>query len=131
MKRLALCVVLLAAGSVLGAQEQLPPSNPPPYETPPTFPEERQGPHQQMPPDRQAPAAEAASAEQVQEQITQHLVSEPTLTGSNVKAQVDESSVTLTGTVNNETQHDAAVSIAQSYAGNRNIVDKITVRQQT
>ncbi len=131
MKRLAICLVLLVAGSVLGAQEQVPPSNPPPYETPPTFPEQRQAPRQQMPPDTQAPAAEAASAEQVQQQITQHLVSEPTLTGSNLKAQVDEGSVTLTGTVNSETQHDAAISIARSYAGNRAIVDKITVRQQT
>ena len=37
----------------------------------------------------------------------------------------------LTGNVDTETQHDLALRIAQSYAGDRRIVDKIKVKQQT
>jgi len=37
----------------------------------------------------------------------------------------------LTGTVDSEKQHDLAVRIAQSFAGDRQVVDKIKIRQQT
>jgi len=39
--------------------------------------------------------------------------------------------VTLSGTVNTEQQHDLALRIAHSYAGDRKIVDKIELMQQT
>jgi osmotically-inducible protein OsmY len=71
------------------------------------------------------------SSERVEQQITQHLSSEPALAKISVDAKVDESSVVLTGSVDTETQHDLAVRIAQSYAGDRKLVDKIKVRQQT
>jgi len=71
------------------------------------------------------------SSERVEQQITQHLSSEAALAKTNVDAKVDESSVVLTGSVDTETQHDLAVRIAQSYAGERKLVDKIKVRQQT
>ena len=67
----------------------------------------------------------------MQEQIEQGLNSEPTLRSSNVGVDVDEDSVILTGTVDTENQHDLAIRIAQSYAGDRKIIDKIKLRQQT
>ncbi len=71
------------------------------------------------------------SSEQAEQQITHRLSSEPALANANVDAKVDENSVVLTGSVDTETQHDLAVRIAQSYAGDRKLVDKIKVRQQT
>ncbi len=84
-----------------------------------------------MPPDTQAPPPQTMSSERVEQQITQRLSSEPELSKSNIDAKVDESAVVLTGSVDTETQHELAVRIAQSYAGDRRIVDKIKVRQQT
>jgi len=55
----------------------------------------------------------------------QGLNSEPALANTNVSVKTDESSVTLTGTVDTERQHDLAVRIAQSNAGGRKVVDKI------
>jgi len=43
----------------------------------------------------------------------------------------DENTVLLTGNVDSEQQHDLALRIAQSYAGDRKIVDKIKVTQAT
>ena len=132
MKHIVFCFVLLLATIGFGQQQgQPPPTTSPPYQTPPTFPEGRQTPRAQMPPDTQAPPPQTMSTERVEQQITQRLSAEPELSQSNIDAKVDESSVVLTGSVDTETQHELAVRIAQSYAGDRRIVDKIKVRQQT
>jgi hypothetical protein len=132
MKHIVFCFVLLLASIGLAQQQGQPPATTsPPYQTPPTFPEGRQTPRAQMPPDTQAPPPQTMSTERVEQQITQGLSSEPTLAKSNVDAKVDENSVVLTGSVDTETQHDLAIRIAQSYAGDRKIVDKIKVKQQT
>jgi len=83
-----------------------------------------------MPPDQEAPP-QGLSTPEVQQQIQQGLNSEPALRNSNVGVHVDENSVILTGTVNSEEQHDLALRIARSYAGDRKIVDKIKLTQQT
>ena len=83
-----------------------------------------------MPPDQNAPPEELSTPE-VQQQIQQGLNSEPMLRNSNVGVHVDENSVILTGTVSSEEQHDLALRFAQSYAGDRKIVDKIKLTQQT
>ena len=132
MKHIVFCLVLLLATIGFAQQQgQPPPTTSPPYQTPPTFPEGRQPPRAQVPPDTQAPPPQTMSTEQVEQQITQHLSSEPALANTTVDAKTDESSVVLTGNVNTETQHDLAVRIAQSYAGDRKIVDKIKVKEQT
>jgi len=56
---------------------------------------------------------------------------EPALRNSNVGVHVDENSVILTGTVHSEQQYDLALRIAQAYAGDRKIVDKMKITQQT
>lgn len=120
------CVLLLLASMGFAQQqEQPPPTTSPPYQTPPTFPEGR------MPPDTEAPPPQTMSTEQVEQQITERLSSEPELSKSNIDAKVDDNSVVLTGSVDSEGQHHLAVHIAQSYAGDRRIVDKIKVKQQT
>ena len=134
MKPFVCSFVLLLASLGFG-QQQGPPSTSPPYQTPPTFPEGQQTPREQipreqMPPDTQAPPPRTMSSEQVERQIIHRLTSEPALADANVDAKVDENSVVLTGSVDTEAQHDLAVRIAQSYAGDRKLVDKIKVREQ-
>ena len=84
-----------------------------------------------MPPDSQAPPPEARSSERVEGQIVDQLRAEPTLSGTNIDAKVNDNSVILTGSVDTVEQHDLAVRIAQANAGDRNIVDRIKVKQRT
>ena len=132
MKYVLSCAVLFLATTVLAQQQgQSPPTKNPPYQTPPTFPEGRQAPRQQVPPDTQAPPAHTMSSQRVEGQILDQFKAESALAGTNIDAQVDDNSVVLTGSVNNMIQHDLAVRIAESNAGDRKIVDKIKVKQQT
>src|SRR5437667_12334964 len=127
MKRILCGLVLLAAIAPPAQQQGQPPPTTPPRGTPPTFPEDR-APRQPMPPDQEAPP-QALSTPEIQQQIQQGLNSEPMLRNSDVGVHVDENSVILTGKVASEQQHDLALRIAQSYAGDRKIVDKIKVTQ--
>jgi osmotically-inducible protein OsmY len=127
MKRL-LCGLALAFAASAFAQQQFP-TNPPPHTTPPTFPDD-QASRQQMPPDTKAPPPQALSTAQVEQQIQDKLNSEPALANTNVGVKTDGKSVTLTGRVDTNAQHDLALRIAQSYAGDRKIVDQIKVRKQ-
>jgi len=123
MKRMLWVMVL---GSVASAfAQQLPPTNQPPYTIPPTFP------RQPMPPDTKASPPQRSSAAQVEQQIQDKLNSEPALANTKVSVRTNDRSVTLTGAVNTEQQHDFALRIARSYAGNRKIVDKIKVQERT
>jgi BON domain-containing protein len=132
MRYVLCCMVLFLATVVLAQQQGQPPqTTTPPYQTPPTFPEGRQRPLEQMPPDTKAPPPQAMSSERVERQILEQFKAEPTLSVTNIDARVDDDSVVLTGTVDTMTQHDIAVRIAQAKAGDRRIVDKITIRQQT
>jgi hyperosmotically inducible protein len=125
--KLMLCGLALAFVASAFAQQQ-PPT--PPYTTPPTFPEGRTS-RQGMPPDTKAPPPHDLSNTQVEQQIQDKLSSEPALANMNVRVKTDDKSVTLTGTVDTERQHDLALRIAQSYAGDRKIVDKVKLREQT
>jgi osmotically-inducible protein OsmY len=84
-----------------------------------------------MPPDTKAPPPDELSTAEVEQQIQDKLTSEPALAKTKLGVKADNKSVTLTGTVHTDTQHDLAVRIARSYAGDRKIVDRIEVRQQS
>jgi hyperosmotically inducible protein len=127
MKNLPLISLLLLLTSMVFAQQQGQQPNGPPQTTPPTFPR-HETPERQMPPDQNA---QPLSTAQVQEQIQQGLNSEPALSNSKVSVKTNEDSVVLSGTVESERQHELALRIAQSYAGDRKVVDKIRVQQQT
>jgi osmotically-inducible protein OsmY len=127
MKYALSCVALFLATVVLAQQQ----GQPPPTTTPPTFPEGRQTPREQMPPDTQAPPAQTMSSQQVEGQILQQFREEPTLSGTNIDAKVNDSSVVLSGNADSLAQHDLAIQIAQSNAGGRRIVDRIKVKRQT
>jgi hypothetical protein len=126
MKRVLYGLALAFAVSAFAQQQ--PPTNSPPYTTP-TFPED-QAPRQQMPPDTKAPPPQALSTAQIGQQIQDMLNNESALADTNLAVKADDQSVRLTGTVATEAQHGLALRIAQSYAGDRKIVDEIKVRGQ-
>jgi glucose/arabinose dehydrogenase len=119
--RLALCGFALLLATLGFSQQQ---AQPPPYTTPPTFPEVPE-----MPPDQKAPPPQALSTSEVEQQIQEHFNAEPALANTNVGVKADESSVILTGTVDSDLQHDLALRIVRSYAGNRKLLDQIQVPQ--
>jgi cytoskeletal protein RodZ len=125
MKRMLWLLALAFVTSAFAQQQS--PTNPPPYTTPPTFPEGRT--QQEMPPDTKAPPpSETLSTAQVQRQIQEKLSAEPALANMNVGVKTTDKSVTLTGSVDTERQHDLALRIAQSYAGDRKVVDKLKIQ---
>src|SRR4029078_3854578 len=126
MNQIVSCLLLLLVTSTLAQVQGQPPSQ----TMSSTFFQE-QAPRDQMPPDQKAPPPRLWTPEKVQQQIEQHLNSEPALQNSRVGVDVDEDVVVLSGTVGTEQQHDLALRIAQSYAGDRKIVDKIKLTQQT
>jgi BON domain len=126
MTRIIVGLLLLVIASAIAHTQGNSQSSPPPNNTPPTFP---QAPDSagQIPPDTKAPPSEQLSAAEIQEQIQKRLDSEPALNNSELQATVDDTSVALTGTVQNEQQYALAIRIAQSYAGERRIVYNITI----
>jgi len=84
-----------------------------------------------MPPDTEAPPQQRASSAEVQQQIQERLSSEPALSDAAVSAHANDSSVILTGTVNSEREHQLALDIAHSYAGGRQVLDRIEVKGRT
>jgi osmotically-inducible protein OsmY len=111
-----LCGLLLMFGMLTFAQQQAP-------STPP------QGvPRQQMPPDTETPPAQQLSSAQVGQQIQDEFKSDPALANENVKANVNDTAVVLMGIVDNENQHQLVLRIAQSYAGDREVLDRIEVK---
>jgi len=127
MKRILWGMALVLVASAFAQQQS--PTNSPPYITPPTFPQGRA--QQQMPPDTKAPPPQGLSASEVEQQIQAKISNEPALANTKVGVKTNDKSVTLTGTVDTEKQHDLALRIAQSFAGDRKIVDKIKVQERT
>jgi hypothetical protein len=129
MKYVFFSLALLLATTMFAQQPGPPSPTGPPQTTPPTFPEGR-APRETMPPDQEAPPPQKLSTKEVQQQIEQGFSSDPMLRNSSIAVHVDQNSVILTGTVSSEQEHDRALRIAKSYAGDRKIDDKITVKQQ-
>jgi hypothetical protein len=104
------------------AQQPAQPSGPQlPATTPPTFPQDR-APTESVPPDTKAPSrapAEPLSTAQVKQQIQEKLSTEPELDKMPIHAKVNAHAVVLKGTVDTPRQHDLALRIVQSYAGER------------
>jgi len=78
-----------------------------------------------MPPDTKAPAP---SSRELQQQIEQALTKEPELATSDIRVMVDKNAVTLTGTIDNPNERTLALRITQSYAGERQVIDKLKLR---
>ena len=128
MKTLILGFALLFAVAATAQQSPTqPPVGPPPHETPAPPVTGEQNPSQ-MPPDGRAPATPPVSNMDMQKQIQKRISDDPALAQANVSVNVDDHGVTLTGTVDSEEQHQAALKAAQALAGDHPIDDKIQVR---
>jgi osmotically-inducible protein OsmY len=71
--------------------------------------------------------AQAGNTAQLQTQIQNALSQQSSLSGSNIQVNVTDTSVELNGTVATADQKQTAERIAGSYAGNRRVVNHITV----
>ena len=49
--------------------------------------------------------------------------------GSKIHAVVDDQSITLSGTVTSQSQHEMAMQLAKAYAGDRRITDRLVIQQ--
>jgi osmotically-inducible protein OsmY len=49
--------------------------------------------------------------------------------GSKIQAIVDDQSITLSGTVTSQSQHEMAMQLARAYAGDRRITDRLVIQQ--
>ncbi|MGE5110882.1 MAG: BON domain-containing protein [Acidobacteriaceae bacterium] len=132
-----------AAGSVSGTQQPTAVSpttaNPNPTTQDPTAPTmshpvpppQAQQPKGQSPtlPQGEAslPSTNPADSTSLKQQLDQAYQSEPSLSGSNIQVDVTDSQVQLTGSVPSGKEKLTAKRIAQSYAGNRKVADKLTV----
>ncbi len=97
----------------------------------PAFPSASAPPPQSVPPGGHERRPRTLTTQEVRQQIERNLKSEPALAGATISVVVDEDRVVLRGGIYSEQQHDLALRIAESYAGNRRIVDRITLRQRT
>ena len=89
----------------------------------------------QMPPDTKAPAAKAApplNSKEARTEIQRHIDSEPGISkNSHIRVQVIGNSVVLAGYVQDERERRLALQIAQSYSGQRKMVDRLAIKQRS
>lgn len=99
MKQLALCVLLLVAPYVANCDSPLQ--------------------------DTAQDQAKGDSNDKIQDNLQSVLSSDPILSDSNLQVQVDDQSITLTGTVETYAQHQRALQLVAPYSQTRKIIDKI------
>ncbi len=73
------------------------------------------------------PSSNVSDSSSLQQQLDQAFQSEPSLNGSKIDVAVTDSQVHLTGSVPTNKDKVTAERIAKSYAGNRKVIDKVTV----
>lgn len=121
--RLLTLGVLLALGAPL-VSAQLPGQNP-------TMPGQRPN---QLPPDADQPNAKPEHhhpmpSKDLREKLQKGLENKnAAYAGSNIKAVVDDQSVTLNGTVTSSMQKEMALQLARAYGDDRKIVDHLTIQ---
>jgi hypothetical protein len=122
MGQMACALVLALTGMGFARQQSSPLAS-----TPPTVSQERTS-ERQTAPGQAAQSSEELTTPEVQQIIHDHLSSEPALAGTSLSVRTDDRAIVLMGGVGSERQHEAALRIAQSFTGGRQIVDKIKIR---
>lgn len=118
MTRMLICTLLLIGTPMLCQQ----PQNPDPTAS-----------NAQVLPQNMADQSEqplqdkAAGNERIQSNLQSAFEDDPTLNGAEVAANVDDRSITLTGTVQSYLQHQRVVQLVSPYYSYRTVVDKLTV----
>jgi osmotically-inducible protein OsmY len=90
---------------------------------------------QQVSPDKQQPQEPESSRQdkasfnsQIQSNIQNVLSGDPILSGTDVKASVDDVNITLTGSVQSQGQMARVIALVSPYTQYRNVVNKVVVR---
>ena len=122
MPRILMCTLLLLGTSMIGQQQSQHPD--------PTVPNAQVSPENSVQTDQseQPLQNKAAGNERIQSNLQSALDDDPVLSGADLTANVDDESVTLTGTVQSYLQHQRVLQLASPYIRNREIVDKTTVQ---
>jgi BON domain len=126
IRNLSCALLLLGATMAFGQQQpsgdqgQKPPSGAPP--------QTQQPPSQTQQPAAPAPQERAMSNSDIQSQVESTLGNDPSLSGAQVQASVDDTSITLTGTVQSQAQKDRVLALVSPYQAQRKIVNKVTVK---
>jgi hypothetical protein len=123
LRYLLVVAVMLSASLVFPQQPQ---TTPPPESTPPTFPSDKAAPPASQTPDQEKPSR-ALTSDEAKSEIVQKLQTEPGLSSRDIKVEVMKDTVVLSGSV--PTQNDRAVAqrIAQSYAGEKRIENRLVI----
>jgi BON domain len=122
MARMLLCTLLLLSTPMFCQQQ---PQNPDPSVSNAQVSPENTGRIDQL---EQPLQNKAAGNERIQSNLQSALDDDPTLRGANVAANVDDESITLTGTVESYLQHQRVLQLVSPYYSYRTIVDKVTVQ---
>lgn len=114
--------LLLFGTSMIGQQQ---PQNPGP-----TVPNAQASPENRAQTDQseQPRQNKAAGNERIQNNLQSAFDDDPVLSGADVTANVDDQSITLTGTVQSYLQHQRVLQLVSPYSSYREIVDKVTVQ---
>ena len=122
MPRILMCALLLLGTPVIGQQQ--------PQHPDPTVPNAQVSPENSAQTDQseQPLQNKAAGNERIQSNLQSAFDDDPVLSGADLTANVDDESVTLTGTVQSYLQHQRVLQLASPYIRNREIVDKTTVQ---
>jgi osmotically-inducible protein OsmY len=119
------CVVFLLSAAFAWAQQpQNQGQNPPSAASPTASPDSQQ----QQPTPTPSRQDKASVNSQIESNIESVLSGDPTLGGINVQTSVDDSNITLTGTVDSEAQMRRVLQLVAPYSSYRSVVNKITVR---
>jgi hypothetical protein len=121
MNRTHCSFLLVLSTAMLCAQAQNP-ANLPPNTTPPTFPQT-----ERVDPDHTVQSSETLTTPEVEKLVQKGLRSDPALANSKIVARATDASIVMSGKVSDENQHRTALLIAKSCAGEREIIDRITV----
>ena len=121
MPRILICTLLWLGTSMIGQQQ--------PQHPDPTVPNAQVSPENSTQTDQseQPLQNKAAGNERIQSNLQSALDDDPVLSGADLTANVDDESVTLTGTVQSYLQHQRVLQLVSPYYSYRRIVDKVTL----
>ena len=122
MPRILMCALLLLGTPLIGQQQ--------PQHPDPTVPNAQVSPENSVQTDQseQPLQNKAAGNERIQSNLQSAFDDDPVLSGADLTANVDDESVTLTGTVQSYLQHQRVLQLVSPYYSYRRIVDKVTLQ---
>lgn len=122
MNRMFVCTLLLLGTPMLGQQQPQNPDTAVPNAQVST--ENTAQTNQPVPPLQE----KAAGNERIQENLQSAFDDDPTLSGAELEANVDDESIILTGTVKSYLQHQRVLQLVSPYYNYRTVLDKVTVQ---